>query len=144
MERRHLLLTAMALAAGIGAAGAAVVVAGDEVRATTAAAPVTVTVSSDPATTEEAPPATAEEPPATSTEDTEEDPGLTVPTLVGLRLDVATAALDEALLVRDVDGGGLFGVLDDTAWTVCATTPEEGTPVVPGDVVTVHIDRSCF
>ena len=68
---------------------------------------------------------------------------VTVPSLVGMRLDHATAALSDASLDRRIDGGGLFGVLDDTAWTVCATTPDEGTAVAPGDVVVVHVDRSC-
>jgi hypothetical protein len=60
-----------------------------------------------------------------------------------MRLDTASAALDDASLTRQVDGGGLLGVLDDTAWMVCATTPEAGTELVPGDVVVVHVDRSC-
>ena len=51
--------------------------------------------------------------------------------------------LDAAGLFREVDGGGLFGVLDDTAWFVCATTPDAGQPVEEASVVVVHVDRDC-
>lgn len=131
MERRHALLVAMAAAAGLGAAGAAALVAADDDRGTATAVTVTLAQTTTQIATQEPEPATTEE------------PGVPVPPLVGERLDDATAALDAAGLLREVDGGGLFGVLDDTAWFVCATTPEAGGRVEEASVVIVHVDRAC-
>ena len=138
MERRHLLLVAMAVAAGLGAAGAAAIVAADDDRNAAGAVTVTLAQTTTQVATQEAP----EPDPATEPATTEET-GVEVPPLVGRRLDDATAMLDEADLVREVDGGGLFGVLDDTAWFVCATTPDAGERVEEASVVVVHVDRSC-
>lgn len=132
MERRHLLLVAMAAAAGLGAAGAAAIVASDDDRL--AAGAVTVTLAQTTtqiATVDAIAPATTER------------SGAPVPRLVGLRLDAATARLDAAGLRREVDGGGLFGVLDESAWFVCATTPDASAPVAGSSVVVVHVDRDC-
>ena len=118
MERRHLLLVAMAAAAGLGAAGAAAIVAADDDRNAAGAVTVTLAQTTTQIATQEAP----EPDPATEPVTTEET-GVEVPPLAGQRLDDATAMLDEANLVREVDGGGLFGVLDDTAWFVRATMP---------------------
>jgi type II secretory pathway pseudopilin PulG len=126
MERRHLLLVAMAVAAGLGAAGAAALVAGDDARVASA---VTITLAQT--TTQIAEPATTA---AT---------GTLVPPLAGRRLDAATAALKAARLRRQVDGGGVFGVIDDGAWVVCSTTPDAGAQVDPDTVVVVHVDRNC-
>ena len=128
MAQRSLLLSAMAIAAAVGAAAMAVVVAG--AAGTPAPAAVTVT----------APPTVA----GTGAQTGQgHDAAVTVPSLTGMRLDAATAALADASLDRRIDGGGLFGVLDDAGWTVCATTPDAGTELAPGDVVVVHVDRSC-
>ncbi len=132
MERRHLLLVAMAVAAGLGAAGAAAIVAADDDRAAADAVTVTLAQTTTQIATVDA---TA---PVTT-----EPSGVRVPPLAGLRLDGATALLDAAGLRRKVDGGGLFGVVDDTAWFVCATTPSAGTPVEGSSVVVVHVDRDC-
>jgi hypothetical protein len=70
-------------------------------------------------------------------------PGLVVPALRGVRLDLASARLAAAHLQRQIDGGGLFGVLDDTNWVVCATTPPATFPVVAGTIVVVHVQRGC-
>lgn len=132
MERRHLLLVAMAAAAGLGAAGAAAIVAADDDRVATGAVTVTLAQTTTQIATVDA---TA---PATTG-----PPGLQVPPLVGLRLDDATAHLDAAGLRREVDGGGLFGVLDEAAWSVCSTTPAASAPVAASAVVVVHVARRC-
>jgi hypothetical protein len=131
MERRHRLLAAMAVAAGIGAAGAAALVAGDDAGRVAAGA-VTVTV----ARTE-----TAIEVAATSA--TTGAAVAVVPPLTGVRLDDATALLQEAHLRREVKGGGVFGVLDDSAWVVCKSKPREGEVVARDSVVSVQVKRSC-
>jgi beta-lactam-binding protein with PASTA domain len=71
------------------------------------------------------------------------DPRVPVPDLAGVRLDEASALLAEADLLRRIEGGGLFGVLDDSGWTVCATTPAAGVRVLPGETVVVRVERSC-
>ena len=151
MPLRPLLLPAMAIAAVLGATGAAVLVASDGTTTHAAASAPSVTVTVD---------GPAAEAPVTTAPDGQLDPAaddgqgggndggnqgddMTLPSLVGMRLDEATSVLDERGLHREVDGGGLFGVLDDSGWTVCATTPEAGADVVPDDVVIVHVDRSC-
>jgi hypothetical protein len=132
MERRHLLLVTMAAAAGLGAAGAAAVVASDDGHGAARAVTVTLAQTTTQIAIQEAPP------PVTTAET-----GVEVPPLAGRRLDDATAVLDDARLVREVDGGGLFGVLDDTAWFVCSTTPDAGERVEADTVVVVHVDRNC-
>jgi hypothetical protein len=51
----------------------------------------------------------------------------TVPDVTGERLDVAKLHLRDAGLRARVVGGGLFGVIDDTAWRVCRQEPAAGT-----------------
>ena len=119
----------MAAAAGLGAAGAAVLVAGDD-DARVAAPAVTVTVARTTVQTATVPATT-------------EASGVPVPPLAGVPLDEATQLLEEAGFDREIDGGGLLGVLDDTAWTVCASTPEAGERVELPATVVVHVDRSC-
>jgi hypothetical protein len=129
MERRHLLLAAMVAAAGLGAASSAVLVASD---GDTRAAPTSVTVTLAQTATE------TMTRPATTAES-----GVPVPPLVGQRLDEASAMLQQARLRREVDGGGVFGVLDESAWMVCSTTPAAGDRVERDAVVVVHVDRAC-
>ncbi len=147
----------MAAAAVLGAIGAAVVVAGDGSTTQAAAPAVTVTVdqqTAPPATTSPAgqdggldgqldPAAQDGQDGAAGRDQGSQGDAMTLPSLVGMQLDEATTVLDDAGLQREVDGGGLFGVLDDSGWTVCGTTPEPGADVVPDDVVIVHVDRSC-
>jgi hypothetical protein len=64
-----------------------------------------------------------------------------VPSLVGERLDTAKQRLDEARFDVDVNGGGLFGVLDDSNWEVVAQEPAAGTPLRQGSTVHVDIER---
>ena len=139
MERRHRLLAAMAVAAGIGAAGAAALVAGDD-PGPVAAGAVTVTVARTETAIEVAATSATEPapPPATT-----EAAVTVVPQLTGVRLDEATALLREAHLQREVKGGGVFGVLDDSAWVVCKSKPREGEVVALDSVVSVQVKRSC-
>jgi hypothetical protein len=165
MAQRSLLLPAMAVTAVLGAVAAAVVIAGNGETASRAAAPpVTVTL---PATTGDASSSAgatggqtdpgsgdqgglggqdgqgSQQQGGQGQDDQGDNGPVVVPSLVGMRLDDASAALATANLAREIDGGGLFGVVDDTAWMVCDTTPEAGTEVAPGEVVVVHVDRSC-
>jgi hypothetical protein len=49
-----------------------------------------------------------------------------LPNLVGQRLDIAEDALEEIAVAYEVIGGGLFGVVDHTAWEVCEQRPAAG------------------
>lgn len=64
-----------------------------------------------------------------------------VPALVGEPLDSAKARLAEAQFEVDVEGGGLFGVLDDTNWEISGQEPAPGTQYQQGSTVHVSIVR---
>lgn len=66
-----------------------------------------------------------------------------MPDVVGQQLDVALGDIEEAGFEADVDieGGGTFGVVDESNWTVCAQSPEAGEDVTDPPKLTV--DRSC-
>ena len=67
-----------------------------------------------------------------------------MPDVVGLQLDVALSDADRAGIDPDdveVVGGGLFGVVDKSNWTVCEQLPAAGTAVSGRPRLTV--DRSC-
>jgi hypothetical protein len=64
-----------------------------------------------------------------------------VPALVGERLDTAKERLARARFDADVDGGGLFGVLDESNWEVVEQRPPAGTMLEQGSTVRVRIDR---
>jgi serine/threonine-protein kinase len=70
-------------------------------------------------------------------------PAAPVPDLAGARLDLAEALLDRLGIEHDTSGGGTFGILDRSAWTVCASEPAAGATTAPGDVVTLLVDREC-
>ncbi len=132
MERRHALLVAMAAAAGLGAAGAAALVAADDDRGTARAVTVTLAQTTTQIATQEPEPATD---------------GRRARRAGAAPRGRASGRRDRGARrrrpPREVDGGGLFGVLDDTAWFVCATTPEAGGRVEEASVVIVHVDRAC-
>jgi hypothetical protein len=67
--------------------------------------------------------------------------GIEVPSIVGEPLDVAEQRLDELGLDSARVGGGLFGVLEPSAWDVCDTYPAPGAAVRPGNTVELLIDR---
>jgi hypothetical protein len=68
--------------------------------------------------------------------------GTAVPTLVGQRLDRALDSLESAGLKADVQGGGLFGVLDESGWKVVDQDPSPGARVRQGNTVRLDIDRA--
>lgn len=68
---------------------------------------------------------------------------VTMPDVVGKRLDVAISDVERAGFNDDIEvlGGGMFGVLDNSNWTVCSQEPENGTEVSSAPRLTV--DRTC-
>jgi hypothetical protein len=67
----------------------------------------------------------------------------TMPDVVGERLDVAQSDLSAAGVDEDdveVVGGGTFGVVDESNWTVCEQSPAAGSAA---NDVRVVVDRSC-
>ena len=67
--------------------------------------------------------------------------GALVPALAGVRLDDALDRLERAGLKGEVQGGGLFGVLDETNWTVVGQDPSPGARLKAGDTVRLDVDR---
>jgi serine/threonine protein kinase len=67
--------------------------------------------------------------------------GVAVPSLAGQPLDVAEQRLDRLSLQSSEVGGGIFGVLDPSAWEVCATSPAADSTVRRGATVQLLIDR---
>jgi len=62
-----------------------------------------------------------------------------VPDLVGAQLNTAEDELDGAGIDHDTVGGGLFGIIDPSAWEVCATDPGAGDDASGG--VTLYVQR---
>jgi hypothetical protein len=68
---------------------------------------------------------------------------LTVPDEVDERLDVAEDDLRSKGLRYSEIGGGAFGVIVPSNWTVCETRPAAGTKVKKSARVRLIIDREC-
>jgi beta-lactam-binding protein with PASTA domain len=66
-----------------------------------------------------------------------------MPEIVGERLDVALSDIERAGFDEEVEvlGGGTFGVLDESNWTVCSQEPVSGEEITSAPRITV--DRSC-
>jgi hypothetical protein len=66
-----------------------------------------------------------------------------MPDVVGKKLDVAKADIKSAGVEGDVDveGGGLFGVIQDSNWLVCGQSPSAGAAATGTPTLTV--DRQC-
>lgn len=66
-----------------------------------------------------------------------------MPDVVGRKLDVALNQIKSAGFEDDVDieGGGAFGVVNESNWTVCEQSPAAGKSIADGPQLTV--DRSC-
>jgi len=62
-----------------------------------------------------------------------------VPDLSGAALDVAEDQLDAEGIDHDTVGGGLFGIIDRSAWEVCASDPPAGEDASAG--VTLYVAR---
>ena len=69
--------------------------------------------------------------------------GVGVPSLIGGRLDHVETALDRLGIAYRTSGGGLFGIVSSSNWTVCATSPPAGGLVGPASEVTVFVEHSC-
>jgi PASTA domain-containing protein len=68
--------------------------------------------------------------------------GSAVPALIGQPLDIALDRLQTAGLKGDFQGGGLFGVLDESSWKVVDQDPSPGARLSQGDTVHLDIDRA--
>lgn len=68
---------------------------------------------------------------------------VTMPDVVGKGLDVAISDVKRAGIHDEVEilGGGMFGVVDKSNWTVCSQEPQTGAEVSSAPRLTV--DRSC-
>ena len=64
-----------------------------------------------------------------------------VPDVVGERLDVAKSEMSDAGYDTEELGGGMFGIVDESNWTVCETRPAGGS--LDGGKVKLIVDRSC-
>lgn len=68
---------------------------------------------------------------------------VTMPDVVGKRLDIATSDVERAGFDDEVEvlGGGSFGVIDESNWTVCSQEPDGGSVISAAPRITV--DRTC-
>jgi len=68
---------------------------------------------------------------------------VTMPDVVGKGLDVAISDVKRAGIDDEVEvlGGGMFGVVDKSNWTVCSQEPQNGAEVSSAPRLTV--DRTC-
>jgi beta-lactam-binding protein with PASTA domain len=64
-----------------------------------------------------------------------------VPDVVGERLDVAKSQVKDAGYDTEEIGGGTFGIVVESNWTVCETDPPAGQ--AGADKVKLVVDRSC-
>jgi hypothetical protein len=65
-----------------------------------------------------------------------------VPPLVGQRLDVALDRLERSKFTADVEGGGLFGIVEEHNWEVVEQSPGPGTMLEQGSQVTLLVQRA--
>ena len=65
-----------------------------------------------------------------------------VPAVAGQRLDVALDRLERSRFTADVEGGGLFGVLEEHNWEVVEQSPRPGTMLEQGSQVTLRVQRA--
>src|SRR4051812_2130777 len=64
-----------------------------------------------------------------------------IPDVIGARLDVAKQRVRRAGFDVNVEGGGTFGVVDETNWRVVSTDPPADNRAERGSAVTLDIDR---
>jgi PASTA domain len=64
-----------------------------------------------------------------------------IPDVIGARLDIAKQRVRRAGFDVNVEGGGTFGVIDETNWRVVSTDPPAGNRAERGSAVTLDIDR---
>jgi PASTA domain len=65
-----------------------------------------------------------------------------VPSLAGQRLDVALDRLERSRFTADVEGGGLFGIVEEHNWEVVEQSPAPGTMLEQGSQVTLRVRRA--
>jgi hypothetical protein len=65
-----------------------------------------------------------------------------VPPVVGQRLDVALDRLQRARFPADVQGGGLFGIVQESNWEVVEQSPQAGTLLEQGSRVKLRVERA--
>jgi beta-lactam-binding protein with PASTA domain len=63
-----------------------------------------------------------------------------VPALKGMRLDVAENTLDSVGVGYQTIGGGAFGIVIRSHWTVCSQSPRPGSIA---SSVTLYVERTC-
>ena len=68
---------------------------------------------------------------------------VTIPDVVGKSLDVSLSDVERAGFGDEVEilGGGMFGVIDKSNWTVCGQEPDNGTEV--SSAPRLAVDRTC-
>lgn len=66
-----------------------------------------------------------------------------MPDVVGKRLDIAISDVQRAGFEDEIEvlGGGMFGVVDESNWTVCRQKPASGTEISAAPRMTV--ERTC-
>jgi beta-lactam-binding protein with PASTA domain len=64
-----------------------------------------------------------------------------VPDLVGERLDVAEERLNRAGFDPDVEGGGLFGIVEEANWEVVEQEPRAGVQLEQGSTVHILVEK---
>jgi protein kinase-like protein len=67
----------------------------------------------------------------------------TVPDVIDGQLDLVHDYLDGLAINHDTSGGGLFGIIDNSAYEVCATSPPVGSPLPPDGKVQLYAKHSC-
>jgi hypothetical protein len=132
------------LLAGVGVASA-LAACGSAATAGTEAAPaatVTVQAPAAPAVT-----VTTPAPEDTATEDstTEDAPAedVKMPDYVGQTLDIAEDELDSMGVTYHEVGGGTFGIVVPSNWTVCQTKPKAGKSIDIATDVALIVKREC-
>jgi ABC-type glycerol-3-phosphate transport system substrate-binding protein len=78
------------------------------------------------------PPTTAATTPAAQT--------ASIPNVVGMKLDQAEGTLGADHITDSVSGGGTFGIVVKSNWTVCTQNPAAG---ASGSSVTLVVARAC-
>ncbi|HEX6458561.1 MAG TPA: hypothetical protein VF032_06565, partial [Thermoleophilaceae bacterium] len=67
----------------------------------------------------------------------------TVPNVIHGQLDLVHDYLDGLAIKHDTTGGGIFGIIDNSAYEVCATDPPVGAALPPDGKVQLYAEHSC-
>lgn len=71
------------------------------------------------------------------------DPPSQVPNVVGERLDVGIAVLEDVGLEGEAIGGGTFGIVEEDNWYICEQRPAAGQPPDLPRPVKLIVERVC-